>query len=138
MPALHKIDDDNRLITTTWTGEATDAGLIDAFLQYHRDVKGKPEYYAYNEIVDFSKTDDFNLSLDGLRKLVNMTSSKDVHGVKTKLAIVVTLPSAYGLARMYEIFRSIRPNTTKELRIFREYSHAVAWIVQNLDIISVM
>lgn len=134
MPASHSIDDINHLIVTTWTGVATDPEFYDAFLNYYQNIKSRPEYYSFDEIVDFRETTDFKLSPEGLRNLVKLTSSKDIQGIKTKLAIVVTLPLGYGLAKMYEIYRNIRPNTTKELRVFRSYNHALDWIIRNVDI----
>lgn len=128
MPALHKIDNDVKLITTIWSGQAVDNELIDALTKYQQDIKSQPDYRSYNEIVDFSKASDFKLSTAGIRRLVQIAADSDVQGVKTKLAIIVSLPIAYGLARMYETYRSLAPSADKEVRIFRNYSEALEWI----------
>ena len=130
MPALHNIDDELKLITTVWSGVASDTDLIDALLKYQQEIKCGPAYAAYNEIVDFRKAADFTLSAEGIVKLARAASSSDVPGVKTKLAIIVTAPVAYGLGRMYEVYRSLAPGVAKEVRVFKTYEDAFAWIMQ--------
>jgi hypothetical protein len=66
MPALHKIDNDIKLITTIWSGEVTDSQLIDALTKYQQDIRSRADYFCYNEIVDFTKASDFKLSTAGL------------------------------------------------------------------------
>jgi hypothetical protein len=131
MPALHKIDNEVKLITTIWSGEATANDLIDALTKYQQDVRSQADYFCFNEIVDFSKTSDFKLSTAGLRKLVQIAADSDVQGVKTKLAIIVSSPVAYGLARMYEAYRTLVPSLYKEVRVFKNYSNALEWITGN-------
>jgi hypothetical protein len=134
MPAFHKIESDLKLITTTWSGEATDSELIDALTKYQQDIKSNPDYCFYNEIVDFSKAVNFKLSTAGLRKLVQIATGSDVKGVKTKLAIIVSEPVAYGLARIYEAYRSLLPNVSKEVSVFKNHYNALEWVSCNPDI----
>jgi hypothetical protein len=127
MPAQHKIDSDIKLIYTIWSGEATDSDLIDALTKY-QDIRSQADYCRYNEIVDFSNATDFKLSSAGLRRLVHMASNSAVQGVKTKLAIIVSAPVAYGLARMYEAYRTLVPSVSKEVHVFKNYDNALQWI----------
>jgi hypothetical protein len=53
MPAQHNIDNKRRLITTLWFGGAIDSELIEALTKYQQDIKSRPNYFSYNEIVDF-------------------------------------------------------------------------------------
>ena len=128
MPVQHKIDDDAKLITTIWSGNADDNELSDALAKYQQNIKSLPRYASYNEIVDFSGASNFSLSAEGIKKLAYMASMNDTQGVKTKLAIVVNRPLAYGLARMYEIYRSLLPSDSKEVRVFKNYQDCLEWI----------
>ena len=128
MPVLHKIDDDAKLITTIWSGDAVDSELLDALAKYHQNIKSLPQYASYNEILDFSGANNFLLSSDGIKKLAQMASLNDPQGVKAKLAIVVNKPIAFGLARMYEIYRSLLPSGSKEVRVFKNYQDCLQWI----------
>jgi|ERR1700690_4345168 len=128
MPARHKIDDNKRLITTVWFGEAVDSELIDALTKYQRDIKSQPDYFAYNEIVDFSQASSFKLSTQGIMTLAHIATNADIQGIKTKLAIVVNNSLAFGLGRMYVIYRSLVPSGLKEVRVFMNYRDALEWI----------
>jgi hypothetical protein len=128
MPAQHTIDDDGKLITTTWSGAATEHEMIDALVKYQQDIKSQPRYQAYDEIVDFSEAGDFSLSAEGIMKLAQTAAKSDIQGVRTKLAIVVKISFAYGLGRMYEIYRSLIPNVHKDVRVFKNHADALVWI----------
>jgi hypothetical protein len=128
MPAKHTIDDTVRLITTVWLGEAVDSELIDALIRYQQDIKSQGNYSSYNEILDFSQASSFNLSTQGIKKLAQIATNADSQGVKTKFAIVVNNPLAYGLGRMYGTYRSLVSNDLKDVRIFMNYRDALEWI----------
>lgn len=128
MPAEHKIDHNARIIVTTWTGVATDGELIDALLKYQEEIKGEPDYRAYNEMLDLSQTPKFELTADGIRKLAKIAAKTDAPGVRNRVAIVVGAPVAYGLGRMYETYRSLLPETSKDVRVFRDRVKAMEWI----------
>ena len=119
MPAIHHIDKKNKLIITTWEGEPTTLDLSDSFKVYQRDIKSKPEFFDYDELVDFSKNECFKLSSDGLRALSNLATSFDESVANSKLAIVVNTILSFGLARMYELYRSLGPKK-KEIRVFKK------------------
>jgi len=133
MPAQHKIDNSMKLITTTWTGEATDRELIDALLKYQHDIRSQPDYCSYDEILDFSTASSITLSSEGIRTLAHMAVSTDVQGVRTKLAIIADTTLAFGLGRMYEAYRSIVPGGVKKIRVFRTSRDALDWIENNPD-----
>jgi len=128
MPASHTIDTERNLITTVWSGEANDAEMCDSLTKYQQDIRSDPEYCSYNEIVDFSKASGFKITTEGLRKLVQIASAGDNQEFRTKMAIIVSAPVAYGLARMYEVYRSLIPKVSKEIRIFRQYESALDWL----------
>jgi hypothetical protein len=128
MPATHKIDHELKLITTIWSGVAIDRELYEALLNYQQEIKTQPGLETYNEIVDFSEATSFKLTPDGIVKLAGLAARKDVKGVKTKLAIIVRIPLAYGFGRMYEVYRSLVPNSFKDVGVFKTYSEAMEWL----------
>jgi hypothetical protein len=128
MPADHKIETKKKLIITTWSGEVFDGDLIKALIVYQQTIKGRPEYANFDEIVDFSEGSHFHLSISGIQRLVEIGSSTDTRNMQTKLAIVVTTPVAYTLARMYQVYRSFIPRSSKILRIFKTYDEARDWV----------
>jgi len=128
MPAKHNINLNNNLIITTWVGEATDNELIDAITRYQREIKTKPDYLAYNEIVDLRKIEGIKLTTEGIKRIGQIAVKTDQAEIRTKLAIIVNSSLAYGLARMYETYRNFAPNTNKEIRVFNKESDAHEWL----------
>jgi len=128
MPAHHTIDDTKKLITTTWSGEAVDNELIAALTKYQQDIRSQSQYYSFNDIVDFSTVNSFRLSTEGIIKLAQLAANTDILGIKTKLAIIVKKPIAFGLGRMYETYRNVMPSGLKEVRVFMNHSDALVWI----------
>ena len=128
MPAKHNIDDKNKLITTTWSDTATDGELIDALIKYHREIRSNPDYHSYNEILDLREVGTIKLTTEGIQRIGEIAVKTDQVYIKTKLAIVVSSPLAYGLARMYESYRNFAPNPNKEIQVFNEICEAHEWI----------
>ncbi len=128
MPARYTIDDDRKLITTTWHGPASEEELIEALSRYQVEIKLRPPYLFYDEILDFSGAGKFMLSAEGIRRLVEIAVRSDPQCVRTRLAIVVVSPVTYGLARMYQTYRGLMPGASKEVRIFRNGRDALEWI----------
>jgi hypothetical protein len=133
MPAEHTIDHEKKLITTVWFGDATDRDLIDSFKKYQQEIKGLPVYSSYNEILDLSNTSSFMLSADGIKRLAQLAVNTDVTGVRTRLAIIVNKPVAYGLARMYAAYRSLVSEKGKEVRVYMNHCDALEWLDNNAD-----
>ena len=126
MPAQHTIDTERRLLVTTWTGEAGDGELIDALNSYQQDIRSR--FHSYDEVVDFSQVDHFTLSSHGIRRLAQLATNDDAQGARTKLAIIVDSDFAFGLGRMYEAYRDLVSNSSKEVRVFRCHRDALGWI----------
>ena len=135
MPAEHIIDAKKKLIITTWSGEAADGDLVKALSAYQLTIKSLSEYATFDEIVDFSKASQFYLSISGIQRLVEIATATDARGAKTKLALVVTTPVAYSLARMYQAYRSFIPGGSKILHIFRTYDEALHWVENSAFIV---
>ena len=129
MPATHEIDSANRLIITTWSGKATESEFIDTLISYQLKVKGNREYQTYNELLDFSQIDNINLSKKSMTTLSKIAQQTDRQDVQTRLAIIVSSPLAFGLARMYVAYRNLLQYTNKELKVFKNRSDAFAWVI---------
>ena len=132
MPAIHSIDYEAKLITTTWEGEATDASLYDAFKKYHSFLLNERDLLDFNEVLNFSDVDLQKLTTQGLIQLTQVAFNIDHDRTQvTRIAIVVNSILAFGMARMYEIYRSFSPKNKKKLRVFRELDEALTWVDQN-------
>ena len=128
MPANHHIDSKAQLIITTWEGEARDNEFIEAIKKYQEDIQNHPDYINYNEIINLSEVTDFKLTTEGIKTMGYIASTTDQNEVNRKVAFIVNSNLAYGLSRMYEVYRGFSKNAQKEIGIFRNEKDALEWV----------
>ena len=128
MPATHHIDKINHLIVTTWDGEARDIDFIEAIKNYQNNIQNQPNYINYNEVVDLRKMTSVKLTTEGIKVIGAIASTTDTQDINKKLALIVSSNLAFGLARMYEAYRSFSKNANKEIRVFKNETGAFEWV----------
>jgi len=128
MPAIHKVDSKAKLLITTWEGEAHDVEFIEAIKKYQNDIQNHPDYINYNEVVDLSNVTGMKLTPEGIKAIGRIASTTDHNEINRKLAIIVSSIFAFGLARMYEAYRSFSKNANKEIRVFKTEKDAFEWV----------
>lgn len=128
MPANYTIDNTNQLVNTVWEGEANDIELIEAMKTYRKAVQSNPDYLNYNEIVNLNKITKFNLTAEGISTIAEIASTAEKSENYKKLALIANSELAYGLARMYETYRSLPNESNKNIRVFKNENDALEWI----------
>lgn len=128
MAAQHIIDTEARLIITRWKGDAIDIELIEALKRYQRDIQTNPEYLDYNELVDFREAGTLQVSTEGIKSIGRIASATDGEARHRKLALIVASDLAFGLARMYEVYRDVVRKSNKEIRTFKDEDEARDWL----------
>jgi hypothetical protein len=125
MPLEYRIDQERRVVFATARGTLT----IEDFLLKHREVWSRSDVAGFDAIYDLDGFEDLVLSSgERLRELADLASTLDVPGAAARLAIVAPRDSAYGLARMYETFRSMNPRGSKAVSVFRTMQAARDWL----------
>ena len=128
MPIKHHINHESHLILTSVMGEASDVEFIHAIEKYQKDIKNRPDYLNFNEIVDLSAVTNMQITTRGIMTISSIASEADREGEQTKLALIVNSSLAYGMARMYCMYRSFNPKANKDVRVFKNKSDAYQWI----------
>jgi hypothetical protein len=128
MSALHTIDHASKLIVTTWEGGVTDVEFIDAFKKYQEEIQKNQDFIGYNEVLDVTNASNIKLSSEGIEYLADLASVTDQDVHHRRFAIIVNSPLAYGLARMYAIYRGFTKSRTKSLRVFNDRKKAFEWV----------
>lgn len=124
MPIEYQIDHDRRLVLAKGTG----AIVGDDLFAYQREVWSRPEVAGYNELADMSEVQNFvQPNSERIRKLAELSASMDV-STSSRFAIVAPQALAFGLGRMYEIYREMNEHSTKEVRVFRTREEALDWL----------
>ena len=125
MPLDYRIDHERRVVFAAATGILT----VEDFLLRHREVWARSDVAGFDAIYDLGGLDDLVLSSgERLRELADLASTMDVPGVVSRLAIVAPRDFAFGLARMYEAYRSMSLRGSKTVSVFRSMQAALDWL----------
>jgi hypothetical protein len=129
MPIEYDVDHERRLV------RARALGLITAetLFEYQQAVWSDPALAGYDELVDMSGVEQVDApSSSNVSALAGFSARMDGHINPTKFAIVAPDDLTYGLGRMYQAFREMKPGSTKEVAVFRSLPDALAWLGHHL------
>lgn len=127
MTARHRIDNEAKLLITTWEGDITDIKFIEVLKQYQKEIQCTPDYVDYNEIFNVSQATNIRVKIDGLLELGRVAARTDHLFVDKKLAVIVGSNLAFGLANMYAAYRNMGIKSCKTIRVFKNEDKAYAW-----------
>jgi hypothetical protein len=124
---LFTYDSKNRVRIATYTGIIDDACLLQAY----EELIQRPDFDPFaHDLADLRGIERIDVTTEGLRALGHLLSgggSLTLPPTMPGLAMVATGPSAYGIARMYELMT--QGYLPKETRTFREYEEALEWLL---------
>jgi hypothetical protein len=126
MPIDYRIHFDRRRVVATASGILTDADVFG----YQREVWSRDDVAGFDEIVDMTAVDNVELpvpSSERMRTLAAESAERDVPAA-SRFAIVAPGDLAYGLGRMYAVYRETDRRSTKEVRVFRRMDEALSWL----------
>ena len=118
MPASYQIDVARRLVISRGVGYVTEAELLTHQRQLQHDPAFVP---TFRQLWDCTAVTGGRVTAAGVRTLAAVT----VFQPGTPRAIVVPGLLAYGLARMFQIWRSLHG---ERIAVFRELHAAQAWL----------
>src|SRR5262249_5706391 len=112
---------ERRLVTAKGRGVLTDEDIFG----YQKEVWSRPDVAGYNELVDMRDVEKIALpSVKRIKDLAKLSSETDAAGQGSKFAIVAASDCAFGLGRMYEMYRALQFRSTKEVGVFRTLEEA--------------
>jgi hypothetical protein len=125
MPIEYRIDHNQRTVFAATVGTMTDADVFG----YQREVWGDPRVAGYHELMDMTNCTDVAIRSGGrVRELATMSAAMDPPSGTSKFAIAAPGDVAYGLARMYEVYRGANSRSRKEVQVFRTMDEALKWL----------
>ena len=125
MPIEYQIVHERRLVMAQGRGTFT---CQDVF-SYQRDVWSLPEVAGYDELMDMTQVEDIDLPpTERVRELARLSAEMDARSTTSRFAIVAPSELAFGLGRLYEIFRSRDDRSTKNVGVFRSLDEALAFL----------
>ena len=122
MPATVTLDRKRGIRVTTITGVVRRDELLDAYAV----IVGDPEFSAATRgLVDLRHGSVDELTTVDVQTFAHLPALP--RQSEMRLAVVATDPVAYGMSRMYAMFRE---NTLAgEARVFRDYDEAMSWLL---------
>ncbi|HEV8377164.1 MAG TPA: hypothetical protein VGR38_13120 [Candidatus Polarisedimenticolia bacterium] len=125
MPIDYSIDHGRRLVLARGIGILTDEDVF----RYQGEVWSRADVSGYDELMDMSKVKQVALpSVKRVRKLAQLSAGMDAGPAGSKFAIVAPSDLAFGLGRMYEMYREMEARSNKEAGVFRSLGEALAFL----------
>lgn len=125
MPLDYEIDHERRLVRVTASGVITP----DVLFGYQKAVWSDSAVAGFDELVDMSGVERVEApSPSNVSALAGYSAKMDADAKPTKLAIVATDDLLFGLGRMYQSYREMKPESRKEVAVFRTLPDALAWL----------
>ena len=125
MPIEYRIDHGRRIVFTKGRGTLTDSDIFG----YQREVWSRHDVTGYNELMDM--TDVVHIAVPSqkrVRELAALSADMDDRSTGSKFAIVAPSDVAFGLGRMYQTFRELQVQGTKQVGVFRTLEEALAFL----------
>jgi hypothetical protein len=125
LPITHCIDHAKRLVV------ARGYGLFEAadVFGYQREVWSQPGLAGYDELVDMNDVTKIDLpSPHRIRDLASMAAGMDVPSASSRFAIVAPSDLAYGLGRMFQVYREAEQRSSKEVGVYRTMAEAIKFL----------
>ena len=125
MPITYTIDRTRRTVYASASGVLKPQDLFT----YQNEVWSAQELRGYNECVDMSAVTDIEGATESnMKALAEVSARMDDPSAKSKFAIIAREDLQYGLARMYDVYRSMLPTSTHTVAIFRTREEALHWL----------
>jgi hypothetical protein len=120
MSAEYRIDKKRRLVLSTGSGVFTMADSLAHQDKLLHDPDFAPDFC---QLWDLSLVTEVQLTSDDLRRL----AQRPVFSPDSRRAVLVSSDLAFGLSRMFAIFREILGETG--IRVFRDRGEALDWVL---------
>ena len=122
MPIRYEIDEARGLVVTTIEGPLS----VDELRLHGKAIADDPRRdRPLDEIVDLTRAEGGTVPTRAIRDLAQFLRDQDRNTPGTKLAFVAPSDAAFGLARMFEVYRD---HPSFEIRVFRDLAGALGWL----------
>jgi hypothetical protein len=124
MPAFYKIDRERRLVMSTGAGILTMAEILAHQNKLANDSDFDPDF---SQLMDFTQVTQIALNANDVRRL----AQRSIFSPQSRRAFIMANDAAYGLGRMYEIFRESAGE--HGIGVFRNLEEALDWILSKRE-----
>lgn len=133
MPITYRVDHPRRLVVATGTETVTSQDVFD----YQKSAWSRTDVAGYDELVDMTHVKELVFgSADSARELAARSAAIDDPAGGEKFAIVAPGDLAFGLARLYQTYRSLNKKSTKRVEVFRTMKEALTFLGVEGDVVA--
>lgn len=118
----YEIDAAGGRVRLTIRGTLDDHVLADAFRRIYTDPSYEP---GLNEITDCREVTEFEMTANGVRRLMGVVGELQTAEQPYRVAIVAPADAVFGMARMYEL---LQDEGLEEVRVFRSMEAAESFV----------
>src|SRR5439155_4000976 len=94
-----------------------------------QEVWSRADVAGYSELIDMTRVTEIALPYaHRVRDLAKFSAAMDNKESCSRLAIIASDDVAFGLGRMFQSYRELDPQSTKEARVFRKLEGALAFL----------
>jgi hypothetical protein len=119
MPADYRIDVVKRRVFSSGTGHLSREDIEGHMNRLAKDPKFDP---AFSQILDFRAVVTIGLDPSHIMEFAEIR----IFSPDSKRAFVTPEPVKFGMARMYEAYRTLKGD--KKIRVFINYDEAIEWL----------
>jgi hypothetical protein len=119
MPAYFRIDKERRLVMSTFSGVFTFADGLSHQEKLLKDPAFDPRF---SQLLDCTHVTKADLATEDVRRL----AQRPIFAPTARRAILVSGDYAFGLARMFVVFRELAGE--KGIRVFDNLDEALGWV----------
>ena len=125
MPIEYRIDHERRLVVARGSGTLTDEDVFG----YQHEVWSRAQVSGYDELVDMTDVERIALPYaDRVQDLARLSAGMDTRYRASHLAVIAPSETAYGIGRMYQAYRGLDRQSTKQVGVFRTREEALAFL----------
>jgi hypothetical protein len=125
MPITYRIDHDSKVVVAVGSGLFTPGDVFD----YQRAAWSGPETLGYDELVDMTHVTEVSLpSTRRIQELASVAARMDNASAPSRFAIVAPGDLAFGLGRMFQVYREADERSAKEVGVFRTLKDALVFL----------
>ncbi len=125
MPITYRVDHMLRLVDAAGHGTFTDEDVFG----YQKTVWSRPDVSGYNELMDMTDVQEIvSPSSERIRQLASVAARMESSVTHSKLAIVAPTDIAFGLGRMFQVFREFEGGSSRSVCVFRTREEAMAFL----------
>jgi hypothetical protein len=119
MPADYRIDPENRRVWSSGTGVLTHEDITGHMSRLARDPQFDP---SFSQLMDFRHITKVEVTTE---QLIELTEVR-IFSPESKRAMVTLSGMHFGLARMYESYRTAKGD--RAIRVFLDFKEALEWL----------